>query len=72
MTSFRLGHCARNKTLKLVEKRETGLCEGCQVEGSVQRFIVRCMRHNLMDEGSQTERHTDTGNTSVRLDYLLT
>ncbi len=32
MTGLRLGHCSLNKTLKLIGKHQTGLCEGCREE----------------------------------------
>jgi len=45
MTRLRLGHCALNKSLKLIGKHETGLCEWCQEVESVEHIIIRCRRY---------------------------
>ncbi len=42
MTRLRLGHGALNKSLKMIGKHETGLCEWCQEEESVEHIIIRC------------------------------
>ena len=39
LTRLRLGHCALNKTLKMIGKHQTGLCEGCQEEESVEHVL---------------------------------
>ncbi len=62
MTRLRLGHGALNKSLKMIGKHETGLCEWCQEEESVEHIIIRCrryevqrviMRNNLRELGVQ-------------------
>ncbi len=42
---LRLGHCSLNKTLKMIGKHQTGLCEGCQEEESVEHIIMTCKRY---------------------------
>ena len=63
MTRLRLGHCALNKTLKIIGKHQSGLCEGCQQEEeSVEHIVMSCkgyemqrevMRIHLRDLGTQ-------------------
>lgn len=60
LTRLKLGHCALNKTLKMVGKHQTGLCEGCQEEESVEHVVLSCrryqremMRNNLWELGVQ-------------------
>lgn len=60
---LRLGHCTLNKSLKLVGKHQTGLCERCQEEEeSVDHVLLRCraygaqrevMRNSLRELGAQ-------------------
>ena len=45
LSRLRMGHCALNKTLKLLGKHQTGLCEGCQEEESVEHVVLRCRRY---------------------------
>ncbi len=47
MTRLRLGHSALNKSLKMIGKHETGLCEWCQEEESVEHIIIRCRRYEV-------------------------
>jgi len=44
-----LGHCSlKNKqTLKIIGKHQTGLCEGCREEESVEHIIMRCKRYEM-------------------------
>lgn len=44
LTRLRLRHCALNKTLNMVGKHQTGLCEGCQEEESVKHVAMSCRR----------------------------
>ncbi len=44
LTRLRLGHYALNKTLKMIGKHQTGLCEECQEEESVEHVILHCRR----------------------------
>ena len=62
LTRLRLGHCALSKTLKMIGKHQTGLCEGCQGEESVEHVLLQCrkyraqremMRNNLREIGVQ-------------------
>ncbi len=34
------GNCALNKTFKMIGKHQTGLCEECQEEESVEHLIL--------------------------------
>ncbi len=45
MTRLRLGHCSLNKTLKMIGKHQTGLCEGFRGEESVEHIIMTCKRY---------------------------
>ncbi len=45
MTRLRLGHFSLNKTLKMIGKHQTGLCEGCREEESVEHIIMTCKRY---------------------------
>ncbi len=40
LTRLRVGHTMLNKTLKIINKHPTGLCEHCGVEESVERVIL--------------------------------
>ncbi len=42
LTRLRLGQCSLNKTLKMIEKHQTGLCEGCREE---EHIIMNCKRY---------------------------
>ncbi len=42
MTRLSLGHCSLNKTLKMIGNHQTGLCEGCRDEESVEHIIMTC------------------------------
>ena len=50
MTRLRIGHSALNKMLKLIGKHNTGLCEECQEEESVEHVIMRCRRYETQRE----------------------
>lgn len=50
ITRLRLGHCLLNKTLKLIRKHETGLCEGCSEEEPVEHLILKCKRFEKQRE----------------------
>ena len=50
LTRLRLGHTALNKTLKMKGKHQTGLCEGCGEEESVEHVVVRCKAHETQRE----------------------
>lgn len=40
---LRLGHCALNKTLKMIGRHQSGLCEGCgEEEESVEHVLLWC------------------------------
>ncbi len=45
MTRLRLGHCSLNTTLKIIGNHQTGLCEGCREEESVDHIIMTCKRY---------------------------
>lgn len=57
LTRLRPGHCMLNKTLKLVGKHPTGLCEGCQEEESVEHVVMNCRRY---------ERHREVLSNKLR------
>ena len=48
---LRLGHSALNKTMNLIGKHPTGLCEGCQVEETVEHVLM-----NLWDGEGKYEK----------------
>ncbi len=50
LTRSRLGHCALNKTLKMIGKHQTGLCEECQEEESVEQVVLKCRRYGRQCE----------------------
>ena len=50
ISRLRLGHCLLNKTLKLIGKHNTGLCDGCQEEESVEHIVLRCSRYGAQRE----------------------
>ena len=54
LVRLRLGHSALNKWLKLIGKHQTGLCEGCQEEESVEHVVMTCRRY-----GAERERLRD-------------
>jgi len=61
LTSLGLGHTALNMTLKMIGKHQTGPCDGCGEEESVDNVMVNCkvrnetqrklMRKNLKELG---------------------
>lgn len=50
ISRLRLGHCLLNKTLKLIGKHDTGLCEVCKEEESVEHVVLRCSRYDVQRE----------------------
>jgi len=50
LTRLRLGHTALNMTLKMKVKHQTGLCEGCGEEESVEHVVVNCKTHETHRE----------------------
>uniref|UniRef100_A0A8C2Q875 Reverse transcriptase n=1 Tax=Cyprinus carpio TaxID=7962 RepID=A0A8C2Q875_CYPCA len=50
ISRLRLGHCLLNKTLKLIGKHDTGLCEVCKEEESVEHVVFRCSRYDVQRE----------------------
>lgn len=57
LTRLRLGHCGLNKTLKMVGKHQTGLCERCQEEETVEHVVLSCRAY-----GTQREREMMSNN----------
>ena len=82
----RLGHCALNKTLKLVGRHQSGLCEGCgEEEESVEHVLMGCrayesqrrvMRARLREVGTQgfemrdVLRENEGANAKIVIDFL--
>ncbi len=50
ISRLKLGHCLLNKTLKLIGKHDTGMCEVCQEEESVEHVVLRCSRYDVQRE----------------------
>ena len=55
ITRLKLGHSALNKTLQVMGKHPTGLCDHCQEEESVEHVIMNCNlyqreRETMMEE----------------------
>ena len=42
LTRLKLGHSGLNKTLQLMGKHDTGLCEECQEEETVEHAMMNC------------------------------
>ena len=71
LTRLRLGHSALNKTLKLIGKHQTGLCEGCQEEEeSVEHVVLRCRRYEVQRE-EMMNKMKDLGIQEFTLKGLL-
>ncbi len=45
LTRLRVGRTKLNKTLKIINKHPTGLCEHCGVEESVEHVICVCQKY---------------------------
>ena len=45
-TRLRVGHTKLNKTLHLINKHPSGLCEYCQVQESVEHVILHCQNYS--------------------------
>ncbi|CAJ1057143.1 RNA-directed DNA polymerase from mobile element jockey [Xyrichtys novacula] len=67
---LRLGHCALNKTLKMIGKHQTGLCEGCQVEESVEHVLMGCRRYE-MERGEMRSKLRELGMQDLTLKGVL-
>uniref|UniRef100_A0A8C4I221 RNA helicase n=1 Tax=Dicentrarchus labrax TaxID=13489 RepID=A0A8C4I221_DICLA len=64
---LRLRHCELNKTLKMVGKHQTGLCEGCREEESVEHFPdPKSLLHNTIS------RSVGTADLSRLIQYSCT
>lgn len=50
ISRLRLGHTRLNKTLQLIGKHPTGLCEYCQEEESVEHVLCHCRKYNTERE----------------------
>lgn len=70
ITRLRLGHCLLNKTLKLMGKHQTGLCEECQVEESVEHVLIECQRY-LEQRGKMSIDLREMGVQELTLKSLL-
>ncbi len=70
LSRLRMGHCALNKTLKLLGKHQTGLCEGCQEEESVEHVVLRCRRYGRQREVMRS-RIRELGVQEITLKGLL-
>lgn len=70
ITRLRLGHCLLNKTLKLMGKHQTGLCEECQVEESVEHVLIECQRY-LEQRGKMSIDLREIGVQELTLKSLL-
>ncbi len=46
LTRLRVGHTMLNKTLKIINKHSTRLCEHCGVEESVEHIICVCHKYS--------------------------
>ena len=45
-TKLRLGYCPLNKHLQKLQKHQTGLCDYCQKEETVEHYILQCSRYS--------------------------
>ena len=52
---LRLGHSALNKTKGLIGKHPTGLCEGCQVEETVEHVLMYCSDYEIERESMKNQ-----------------
>ena len=52
---LRLGHSALNKTMNLIGKHRTGLCEGCQVEETVEHVLMNCSGYGMERESMKNQ-----------------
>jgi len=43
---MRFGHTGLNSTLKLIGKHETGMCEVCNINETVDHVIIYCEKYN--------------------------
>lgn len=70
ITRLRIGHSALNKTLKIIGKHNSGLCEECQEEESVEHVILRCRRYETQRE-MMRRGLVDAGVKEISLKGLL-
>ena len=67
---LRLGHCGLNGTLKRLGKHETGLCEGCGEEETVEHVLLRCDRYKE-ERQVMRDRWRDMGRGEISLEGVL-
>jgi len=48
MTRLRLGHCWLNKCLFNIKRHDTGLCDMCRVDETVEHFLLHCTGSNVV------------------------
>ncbi len=42
---LRIGHCKLNKTLHVMGKHPTGLCDECQEEETIKHIFISCKKY---------------------------
>jgi len=45
ISRMRFGHTGLNSTLKLIGKHETGMCEVCNINETVEHVIINCHKY---------------------------
>ena len=67
ITRLRVGHTKLNKTLHLINKHPSVLCEYCQVQESVEHVILHCQKYSREREIQKQEvvKH-GTGELSLK------
>lgn len=70
MTRLRVGHCNLNKTLHIIGKHPTGLCDFCQLPESVKHVLCICKKYEADRQVMLTEMEK-LGLTGSNLDKVL-
>lgn len=70
ITRLRLGHCALNSTLHLINKHRDGLCEVCRVPETISHVLLDCKQYSV-HRLALVSNLSELGVTTVSLPVLL-
>lgn len=70
ITRLRMGHSGLNKTLHLIGKHPTGLCDHCQEEESVEHILCHCPKY-ITEREILKEEAKEQGQVGINIADML-
>ena len=68
ITRLRLGHCSLNHYLYRIKKHATGLCSHCNVQETIEHFLMNCPHYNIK---KQIGTLSNTPNSTLTIQTML-